>query len=127
MSLSSPVRRSVAPAVGTVRAQIDLATQSTHLQASGALGTNSSNLHVAVNTGNLSEWSSLLSGFRGTAVSLFASALFMGQSVGVLLAAALVERIGSGAVIALGGGIMFAVGAFFSQALRRRDELMHLE
>ena len=48
-------------------AQIDLATQSTHLQASGSLGTNSSNLHVAVNTGNLSEWSSLLSGFRGTA------------------------------------------------------------
>jgi MFS transporter, YNFM family, putative membrane transport protein len=64
---------------------------------------------------------------RGTAVSLFAAALFMGQSVGVLLAAALVERIGSGAVMALGGGVMFAVGVFFSQALRRRDALMHLE
>jgi predicted MFS family arabinose efflux permease len=64
---------------------------------------------------------------RGTAVSLFASALFLGQSVGVLLAAALVERIGSGAVMALGGGVMFAVGAFFSRALRRRDALMHLE
>jgi YNFM family putative membrane transporter len=64
---------------------------------------------------------------RGTAVSLFAAALFMGQSLGVLLAATLVERIGSGAVIALGGGVMFAVGVFFSQALRRRDALMHLE
>ena len=64
---------------------------------------------------------------RGTAVSLFASALFMGQSVGVLLAAALVDRIGSGAVIALGGAAMFATGAFFSQALRRREALMHLE
>jgi MFS transporter, YNFM family, putative membrane transport protein len=64
---------------------------------------------------------------RGTAVSLFAAALFMGQSVGVLLAAALVERVGSGAAIAMGGVMMFALGAFFARALRRRDELMHLE
>lgn len=62
-------------------------------------------------------------GSRGTAVSLFASALFLGQSVGVLLAASLVDRIGSGAVIALGGGVLTAVGLFFAQALRRRDEL----
>lgn len=62
-------------------------------------------------------------GARGTAVSLFASALFLGQSVGVLLAASLVDRIGSGAVIALGGGVLTAVGLFFAQALRRRDEL----
>jgi MFS transporter, YNFM family, putative membrane transport protein len=64
---------------------------------------------------------------RGTAVSLFALALFMGQSVGVLLAAALVERIGSGTVMAVGGGVMFAVGVFFAHALRGRDDLMHLE
>lgn len=63
---------------------------------------------------------------RGTAVSLFASALFLGQSVGVLLAASLVERIGSGVVIALGGGVLSAVGLFFAQALRRRDYLMSL-
>lgn len=63
---------------------------------------------------------------RGTAVSLFASALFLGQSVGVLLAASLVERIGSGAVIALGGGVLTAIGLFFAQALRRRDYLMSL-
>ena len=62
-------------------------------------------------------------GARGTAVSLFASALFLGQSVGVLLAASLVERIGSGAVIAFGGGVLSAVGLFFAQALRRRDPL----
>ena len=62
-------------------------------------------------------------GARGTAVSLFASALFLGQSVGVLLAANLVERIGSGAVITLGGGLLSAVGLFFAQALRRRDDL----
>ena len=61
---------------------------------------------------------------RGTGVSLFASALFMGQSVGVLLAAGLVERIGSGSVIALGGGVLVSAGIFFARALRRRDELM---
>ena len=38
---------------------------------------------------------------RGTAVALFSSALFLGQSLGVLLAADLIERIGSAAVIAV--------------------------
>ncbi len=64
---------------------------------------------------------------RGTAVSLFASALFMGQSIGVLLAAALVGRIGSTAVIALGCSVLVAVGLYFSSALRRRADLMQLE
>ncbi|MDP2366805.1 MFS transporter [Rhodoferax sp.] len=58
---------------------------------------------------------------RGTAVSLFALALFMGQSVGVLLAASLVERIGSGAVIALGGGALAVTGLLFAQAMRWHD------
>lgn len=58
---------------------------------------------------------------RGTGVSLFASALFIGQSVGVLLAAGLVDRIGSGAVIALGGGVLVSIGIFFARALRRRE------
>ena len=61
---------------------------------------------------------------RGTAVSLFASALFLGQSVGVLLAASLIARIGSGAVIALGGGVLMVVGFFFARALLKRDELV---
>lgn len=61
---------------------------------------------------------------RGTAVSLFASALFMGQSMGVLLAAALVGPLGSTAVIALGSGVLVAVGLYFSVALRRRHALM---
>lgn len=66
-------------------------------------------------------------GARGTAVSLFASALFLGQSIGVLLAAGLMERIGSGAVIALGGGVLTVAGLFFAQALRRREGLMRSE
>ena len=47
-------------------AQLDLGTQGTRLQASGALGTNASNLHVTANTANLGEWDPLLRGFRGT-------------------------------------------------------------
>jgi predicted MFS family arabinose efflux permease len=58
---------------------------------------------------------------RGTAVSLFASCLFLGQSLGVVLAAALIGHIGTGAVIALGGGVMALEGAYFAWALRRRD------
>ena len=57
---------------------------------------------------------------RGTAVSLFASALFLGQSVGVVLAAVLIERIGTGAVVALGGIFMALEGLFFAWALGRR-------
>lgn len=63
---------------------------------------------------------------RGTGVTLFASALFLGQSVGVLLAAALVARLGSAWVIALGGGVLLAVGLFFARALHQRDALMPL-
>jgi predicted MFS family arabinose efflux permease len=64
---------------------------------------------------------------RGTAVSLFASALFMGQSIGVLLAANLVGRYGSTAVIAGGSAVLVGVGLVFAQALRRRQALMLLE
>ncbi len=58
---------------------------------------------------------------RGTGVSMFALALFMGQSVGVLLAAWLLGTLASGVVIALGGGIMAALGAVFALALQRRE------
>jgi predicted MFS family arabinose efflux permease len=61
---------------------------------------------------------------RGTAVSLFAASLFLGQSLGVLLAAMLVARIGSAAVILIGGTVLVAVGSFFAYALRRRHELL---
>jgi predicted MFS family arabinose efflux permease len=64
---------------------------------------------------------------RGTGVSLFALCLFMGQSVGVLVAAALVERIGSGMVMVLNGCGMFLLGAGFYWALNRREALMKIE
>jgi YNFM family putative membrane transporter len=59
---------------------------------------------------------------RGTAVSLFASFLFLGQSIGVVLAAALIDRIGTHAVVALGGGVMAVEGVYFAWALRRRSK-----
>lgn len=61
---------------------------------------------------------------RGTAVSLFASSLFMGQAMGVLLAAHLISRWGSGTVIAMGGAVLILVGGSFSQALKQREQLL---
>ena len=61
---------------------------------------------------------------RGTAVSMFSSFLFLGQSIGVVLAAGLIDRIGTSAVIALGGGVMAVEGIYFAWALRRRAGLV---
>ena len=60
---------------------------------------------------------------RGTAVSLFAASLFLGQSVGVFFAAKLIDRVGSAAVVAAGGTLVLAVGVYFSVALGRRESL----
>ncbi|MDB5931161.1 MAG: major facilitator superfamily 1 [Polaromonas sp.] len=57
---------------------------------------------------------------RGTAVSLFSSFLFLGQSIGVVLAASLIGRIGTPAVVALGGVVMAVLGLVFAWALRNR-------
>jgi YNFM family putative membrane transporter len=57
---------------------------------------------------------------RGTAVSLFSSFLFLGQSLGVVLAAGLIDRIGTSAVVALGGLAIAVEGVYFAWALRRR-------
>jgi MFS transporter, YNFM family, putative membrane transport protein len=59
---------------------------------------------------------------RGTAVSLFAAALFLGQSVGAILAAGLFERIGSSHVVALGGALVAALGLWFGPVLQRRNK-----
>jgi YNFM family putative membrane transporter len=60
---------------------------------------------------------------RGTAVSLFAASLFLGQSVGVFFAAKLIDRVGSALVVAAGGTLVLAVGVYFSVALSRRESL----
>jgi len=58
---------------------------------------------------------------RGTAVSLFAACLFLGQSVGAVLAASLIGMIGSAAVVAIGGAAMAALGLGFGAAVRRQQ------
>ena len=58
---------------------------------------------------------------RGTAVSLFSSFLFLGQSVGVVLAASLIDCVGSSAVISGAGVVMALEGVFFARVLRRRE------
>jgi MFS transporter, YNFM family, putative membrane transport protein len=60
---------------------------------------------------------------RGTAMSMFSAVLFLGQSVGVLLAAGLSVRIGSTAVVALGGAVLIVLGAVFSHGIRHRERL----
>lgn len=62
-------------------------------------------------------------GARGTAVSLFAAALFLGQSVGALLAASLFDRLGSSHVVALGGAAIAGLGLWFGSVLRRRNRV----
>jgi hypothetical protein len=61
---------------------------------------------------------------RGTGVSLFAASIFLGQSVGVVLAASLVGAVGSSWVMVLGGLVMVVEGVVFAGALRRRAALV---
>ncbi|MES2980389.1 MAG: MFS transporter [Pseudomonadota bacterium] len=62
-------------------------------------------------------------GARGTGVSLFASCLFLGQSLGVVLAAGLIDRLGTANVVALGGVVMALASAYFAWALKRHHRL----
>ena len=57
---------------------------------------------------------------RGTAVSLFAASLFLGQSVGVFFAAKLIDRVGSAAVVAAGTLTAWLAG----RAAAGRDAVM---
>ena len=59
---------------------------------------------------------------RGTAVSMFASFLFLGQSIGVVMAASLIGRMGSSAVVAGGGFVMAVEGLIFAWVLRQRSQ-----
>lgn len=57
---------------------------------------------------------------RGAAVSAFASCFFLGQSVGVGIAGVLVERLGTGNVMIIGGMGVLAVAVRFSRKLSSR-------
>ncbi|KQP13222.1 MFS transporter [Pseudorhodoferax sp. Leaf267] len=58
---------------------------------------------------------------RGMGVAMFSVSLFIGQSIGVVLAASLIGRWGSTAVVAGAGCAMLVLGQFFARALQRRD------
>jgi len=60
---------------------------------------------------------------RGSAVAMFAAALFLGQSVGVTVASSLAGQIGAGRVIALSGVALAVLGGWFAGALHRRQRL----
>lgn len=57
---------------------------------------------------------------RGTAVSAFASCFFLGQSAGVGLAGAMVERVGTSTVIAAGGIGVLVVALNISHRIRAK-------
>lgn len=59
---------------------------------------------------------------RGLGVSLFASGLFVGQALGVLIATQLIAVMGSGRVIALGAVVIGAMATWLSAQLRRRHQ-----
>ncbi|MGE5491746.1 MAG: MFS transporter [Actinomycetota bacterium] len=60
---------------------------------------------------------------RGTAVSLFASAFFLGQSLGVVLAAALLARAGAASLFGAAAGLMPVIGLLFARLLSRHHRL----
>jgi YNFM family putative membrane transporter len=60
---------------------------------------------------------------RGVGVSMFATALFLGQALGVGLAAALIDRIGSAPVICGAAAVMIGIGTVLRLQLRRRAGL----
>lgn len=57
---------------------------------------------------------------RGSGVALFASSLFVGQSIGVAVAAFIVDRWGVVPVFLACGPFLLLIGLFFASALRRR-------
>jgi predicted MFS family arabinose efflux permease len=75
-----------------------------------ALGTGFYMLHTTLQT-NATQ---MAPAARGAAVSLFAAALFLGQTAGVAVASLLVERFGTAQVLSGGALLLLATGLVFS-------------
>ena len=65
----------------------------------------------------------MVPGLRGTAVSLFAMTMFLGISVGVAMASAVVDRFGYRPAFLACGLALAVLGAVFAFSLRQRDKL----
>jgi predicted MFS family arabinose efflux permease len=63
---------------------------------------------------------------RGTGVSMFACALFLGQSSGVVAASILVDRLSTTAWFALASPLLLALGAYFALRLRVHLSIRHV-
>jgi YNFM family putative membrane transporter len=62
---------------------------------------------------------------RGTAVSLFASSFFLGQAIGVSIASAMADTIGTPMVFGASALLLLVVAAAFAVALRGRPDSPH--
>jgi hypothetical protein len=58
---------------------------------------------------------------RATGVTLFAGFLFLGQSIGVLVLAALISHFNSSYVLGVVGLGVVVLGAFFAHAIAKRN------
>jgi YNFM family putative membrane transporter len=59
---------------------------------------------------------------RGTAVAIFSSALYLGQTAGVALGGVIFDRFTAVPVFLTAGAVLLALGVWFSRQLRRRSE-----
>ena len=57
---------------------------------------------------------------RGTAVSIFSSALYLGQSLGIAAGALLIDRAGGPAIFMIAALLLPMLGFWFAAMLRRR-------
>jgi YNFM family putative membrane transporter len=57
---------------------------------------------------------------RGTAVGLFSAALYLGQTIGVAIAAPVVDRVGAAPIFLTAAAALTALGLIFSARLRKR-------
>jgi predicted MFS family arabinose efflux permease len=57
---------------------------------------------------------------RGTAVALFSSALYLGQTAGVAGASQVVDRFGAAPIFAVAAVALIAMGFWFARLLRQR-------
>lgn len=58
---------------------------------------------------------------RGTAVGLFSAALYFGQTIGVALAAPVIDRLGAGPIFITSAIALAALGICFSRLIKRRN------
>lgn len=57
---------------------------------------------------------------RGTAAALFGASIFLGQSIGILLAALVVDHVGYRLVFVIAGSVIAVTGGAFARSLRTR-------